>query len=155
MAEVSTSYAQPAQLFKRATGKIRRIRGQHVRAAFDQMNAGTGRINGSKFAGKRVAADFCESSGELYTGGACAHHDEIQWIEMFPGRSLAFGQFESQQHAPANLQRVFNCLKSGCKRFPLIMAEIRVAGACRHDQEIVGNFEIGSLYHAALEVDPV
>ena len=61
-------------------------------------------------------------------------------IVSFAGSGLPLGQFEGQQNAAADFERVLDGLESGRESFPLVVAEIGVAGAGGDDERIVRNF---------------
>ena len=57
---------------------------------------------------------------------------------LAPARiGLALGALERQQHAAADLERVLERLQAGRDRAPLVVAEVRVRRAGRHDQVVV------------------
>ena len=129
-------------MFERAARKILGIGGEHVRAAFDEMNAGAARIDGAEIVGEGVTADFGEGSGEFDSGGAGADDHEVQRIASFAGSGAAFGKFKGEQNAAADFERVLDGLEAGRESFPFVVAEIGVAGAGGDDEGIVGNFLI-------------
>ena len=53
------------------------------------------------------------------------------------GIGLALGRLERDQDPPAHLERVLDGLEARRERRPLVVAEVRVAGAGRHDQRVV------------------
>ncbi len=91
--------------------------------------------------GQGVAADFGQGSGEFDSGGSAADDHKIKrFAGDPPADGLAFGQFEGQQNAAADFERVFDGLEAGSESFPFVVAEIGVAGAGGDDQGIVRNF---------------
>ena len=66
-----------------------------------------------------------------------------------PAAAVAFGEFEGQQHAAANFERIFNGLEAGSEWFPFVVAEVGVAGARGDDQVIIGNFGVRGFDGAA------
>ena len=58
----------------------------------------------------------------------------------FAGGGPAFREFERQQNAAADFERVLDGLEAGRESLPFVVAEIGVAGAGGNDQVIVGNF---------------
>ena len=57
--------------------------------------------------------------------------------------ALALRPFEGQQHAPADVERVFERLEAGRGRPPLIVTEVRVRRAGRDDEKVVAQRTIG------------
>src|SRR5437899_1482482 len=58
---------------------------------------------------------------------------------------LALGGLERQEHAAADLERVFQGFEPRRQHFPLIVAEVRVAGARREDERVVA--DVASIEH--------
>src|SRR5579864_6063518 len=100
-----------------------------------------------------VAADFGERSCEFDAGRPSTDNHKVQGQFRFSRCRLPLCQFERQQHASSDLQRVLNCLESGSERFPVFMPEIRVSSTRSDDQVIVGNLCVRSLHHASLEIE--
>ncbi len=76
---------------------------------------------------------------------------------VLAGGGAAFGEFEGQQNAAADFERVLDGLEAGRESFPFVVAEIGVAGAGGDDEGIVRNllsfiFRYG-LHHLAFEVE--
>ncbi len=67
-------------MLESAAREIFGIGGEHVRSAFDEMNAGAAGIDGAEILREGVAADFGERSGEFDPGGARSDDDEVQRV---------------------------------------------------------------------------
>ena len=73
------------------------------------------------------ASDLRQCSCQLHSRGSAADHDEAQRLMFASNRSLPLRQFEGQQHATTNLQRIFDGLQAGSKRLPFVVSKIGVA----------------------------
>ena len=69
-------YAKLDQLFSRALGQIRRIRGEQARSAFDQDHSCLRWIDVAKIFSQCVARDFGDRTRHFNTGRATADDDE-------------------------------------------------------------------------------
>ena len=130
--------AQPLEIAARGGaqrfGKIR----QHGRAAFEQDDLrGTG-IEVAEVLRQRVARDLGERAGHLDAGRTAADDDERQLRGAARGIRLTLGALEREQHAAADLERVFERLQPGRVRPPVVVAEVRVRRAGGDDQVVVG-----------------
>ena len=102
------------------------------------MRADSGRMRRKSWT-QRLAGDFRERAGELDAGRPAADDDERQQAALPVGIRLALGGFERQQHPPPHLQRIVERLQSRRARRPLGVAEVRVRGAGREHQIVVGD----------------
>ena len=91
----------------------------------------------AEVAPQRVAPDLGHGAGHLDAGRAAAHDDEGQIGVAAHGVGLPFGALESQQDAPADLERVLEALEPGGERLPFIVAEVGVARAGGDDEVVV------------------
>src|SRR5580704_183215 len=142
-----------AELFLCAAREIFRIGRQNTRAAFEQNDASALGIDGLEFVGQDATRNLGQRSRELYPGRAAADDHEIQRLLEASAVCPAFVQFESQQDTAPDFDGIFDGLQAGSERFPFIMSEIGVAGAGGYDEVVVGNFKIGELHPALLEVE--
>src|ERR1700693_5856570 len=110
-----------------------------MRTAFAEVNASAAGIDGAEIVREGVTADFGEGSGEFDSGGACAYDHEVQRIVTFAGSGTPFGEFEGEQNAAADFERVLDGLEAGRERLPLVVAEVGVAGAGGDNERVVGN----------------
>src|SRR5208337_5295396 len=117
------------------------------------MDMSPSRIDGAEIVGQGMTANLGERSRELHSRWSCSHHNKLQRLGWFAGGCTALRQFEGQQHAPPDFDRILNRLQSGRNRFPLIVAEIGVAGSGGNNQRVVGNFLLGRLYQSPLQVE--
>ena len=76
---------------------------------------------------------------KLNTGRAAADNDKVQRIDRFVEIRFAFREFESEQDPTPDLDSVFERLKSGSGRFPIVVPKIRVARAAGNDQIVVSD----------------
>ncbi len=118
-------------------GEIRRIRGQHARAAIEQEHAAFGGVDVAKVVAHVELRDVADGAGELDAGGAAADDDEVERRVPALLEHLPLGQFEGQQHAAANFDGVFDGLEAGRERLPLIVAEVGVRGAGGENEVVV------------------
>ena len=100
-----------------------------------------------------VAGDLGESSGQFDSGGTAADDHEVERSGGFAGGSLPLRQFEGEQHAPADFERIFDRLEAGSEGLPIIVPKIGVARARGDDQVVVRDFSIGSFDDAALKIE--
>ena len=66
---------------------------------------------------------------------------------------LALGGLERQQDAPADVERVLERLQAGGESLPLVVAEIRVGGAGRDDQNVKRERAVGQDHPLGRQVD--
>ncbi len=114
-------------MFLRALGKVFGIGGQYSRAPFNQQDVRSCGVDGAELMREGVTADFGESSGEFDSGGPGADDDEIQLCFRLSPRGLPLGQFEGEQDAATNFERIFDGLEAGSRRFPIIVSEVSMA----------------------------
>ena len=114
---------------------------------------------------QRLSGDVADRTGQFNTGRAAADNDKGQRIDRSVEICFAFREFESQQDPTPHLQRVFDRLKSGSGRFPIVVPEIRVPRSAGNDQIVIldpravaendrvcGSIEIDSLAKYDLDV---
>ncbi len=145
--------AEPAQLALGLVAQALGIGGQQSRPALEQHDGRLSRINVPEIPPQGVAADLRHGTGHLDSGGPAAHDHEGE-IRVPPHRvGLALGQLEGEQHAAADLERVLQALEPGREHLPLVVPEVRVAGAGRHDQVVVVHSgAVAELHPAGLDV---
>ncbi len=95
------------------------------------------RVDAAKFAAQRVPGDLGERAGKLDAGGAAAHHDEGQPGGPFHRVAFALGALEGGEHAPADLERVFQRLQARRVSRPFVMTEVAVRRTGRQDEVVV------------------
>ena len=111
-----------AQALERRLGfgrEIRRISGEHARAAVEQQHAALGGIDVAKVVAHVELCDVADGAGELDAGGAAADDDEVEGRVPALLEHLALGQLEGQQHAAANLDGVFDGLEARREAAPI------------------------------------
>ena len=84
-----------------------------------------------------MVSDLGDLARQLDAGRAAADDREGQPRAAAGLVSLQLGRLERSEDPPANLDRVLERLEPGRGRAPFVMAEVRVAGAGRHDQGVV------------------
>ena len=133
----------------RLLGEIGRKGREHALRTLDQQDRRIGRIDVAEVAAQRVVRDLAQSARQFHTGGSAADDDEGE--PRLPRRriDLPLGRLESEQHPPANLQRIFHRLEAGCGSLPIVVAEIGIARASRHDQGVIGKLSAIGEKHAA------
>ncbi len=94
-------------------------------------------MDAAKILAERLTRDFAERAREFHAGRAAADDDERQQAALRHRIGLPLGRFKRQQHTPAHFERVVQGLEPGCARGPFGMAEVRVRGAGRDDQEVI------------------
>ena len=146
-----------AEMFERELRlrrEIRRVGRQHAVRALDEHDARVVRVDAAELAAQRVAGDLGEGAGELHAGGAAADHHEREPGAALHRIGLALGALECGEHAPADLERVFQGLQSRRVRRPLVVPEIAVGGAGGKDQVVVGELiAVFQAHHAPRDVD--
>ena len=79
---------------------------------------------------------------------------KVRYARCLSGSFSFSAQLECDQHAPADLGRLLECLEAGRELLPLRMAEITVAGAARENQVVERNLAIVTEHRPALEIHP-
>ncbi len=102
---------------------------------------------------ERVPRDLRQRSGEFDARRPAADDDERQQAALLHGIGLPLRRFESDEHLPANLERVLERLQSRRHLAPRVVPEVRVRDARRDDQVVVRRFAIGEMDDVRLEVD--
>src|SRR5690606_14139114 len=102
---------------------------------------------------ERVPGDLGQRAGEFDAGRTAAAHGEREArIAAFViGRRL--GLFERGQHACADRERLGEILEPGRVALPLVVAEVRMRRAARHQQIVVRNPAIADRDLAGRDVD--
>ena len=118
-------------------GEILRIGGEHARAGVEQENATLGGIDVSKIMAHVELSDVADGAGQFDASGTTADDYEVERRVPALLKHLALGELEGQQHAAANLDRVFNGFEAGRERFPFVVAEVGVGGAGGQDEIVV------------------
>ncbi len=139
-----------AEVFERGLsfgGEIRRIGGQHPRAAIEQHHAALGGIDVPEVVTHVELRNVADGAGEFDARGAAADDDEIQRRMPTLLHHLPLGQLEGKQNPAANLDRVFNGLEAGRERLPLVVAEIGVRGAGREHEVVVVESRAAAQHH--------
>src|SRR5215469_10502348 len=95
-----------------------------------------------------------QSARELHARRPAAHDHEVQWDLILSTCRLSLPILECQQDTPTYLKRILDGLKPRCERLPIIVAEVRMAGAGGQDQVVVRNFATRcQLHELALDVE--
>ena len=129
--------AKPRQIGARGLAQGLRERAQHRRARLDQDDARRAGIEVPEIARERLPRNLGERAGHLDAGRAAADHDKGEQ-PLAPARiGLPLGTLERQQHAPPDVERVLERLEARRGRAPLVVPEVGVRGAARHDQVVV------------------
>src|SRR5206468_9524391 len=89
--------------------------------------------------GDGLARDLAEGARQLDAGGTAADHHEREERLSLGAVLLALGGLVRQQHAATDLERIFQGLEPRRQHFPLVVTEVRVAGARREDERIVSD----------------
>ena len=89
---------------------------------------------------ERVVGEFGDLAGHLDARRACADDRERQ--QLLAPRRIAgpLGLLERAEDASAQLQRVVDRLHAGRELGEMVVAEIRLARACRDDQAVEGGY---------------
>ena len=103
-------HAQALKLLLRALLTYLPRRREYARAAFQQDDACAFGVNGMEFVGQHFVRDFSERARELNAGWPATDNHEIQLHLAFAICSTAFGEFECQQYAAPDLNRIFHRL---------------------------------------------
>src|SRR6185437_10683645 len=99
--------------------------------------------------------------GYLHSGRSGADHDEGQPPPLHLGIRFELGQFEGAEDPAAQLERVVDALEAGGELGELVVAEVGLGRAGRHDQAVVLDVEqvaaagcaSGELARARVDVD--
>ena len=88
---------------------------------------------------ERPFSELGNGAGHLDAGWAAADHNESHQSPSFVNISLVFGAFEGKQDAATQIGRVVDGLQPGCKRCPIVVAEIRMPRTCSEHQVVIPN----------------
>ena len=97
--------------------------------------------------------NVADSAGEFHSGGTAADDHEVQVRVHAFDQGFAFGHLESQQHAAADFEGVFEGFETGGELLPFGMSEVGVGGASGYDQVVVAQFDVVNLYFAVGEIE--
>ena len=122
--------------FLRIGRKILREDRQNARAGLDEQHPGLSRIHIAEFRRQRLMGQLGDHACHFHARRACADDDEGQQRPPFFFTGGEFGALESQKQAAANCRCIFERLETGGGTFPLVAAEIGVAGAGGQHQRI-------------------
>ena len=128
---------QSSQGLAGGIAQLLRERRQDRWSSLDKDDARGTRVDGSEFVAKRLPRDLRERAGQLDAGWAAADQRERQQLPPARRIGFAFRALERQQHAAADLERIFKRLQSWRVGLPLGVTEIGVARAGRDDQIVV------------------
>jgi len=135
--------AAGAQLLFRARRALRRIGREDARRSLDEHDPGLARVDRAEVADEDVAGDFGDRPGQLDARRSAAHDHEGEQLLALDGIGLTLGLLEREQDAAPDRERVFERLQAGGVLFPFVVAEVRMAGARREDQVVVGEGPVG------------
>src|ERR1700689_3351187 len=121
--------------------------------AFDEMNASARRIDRPEVVSQSVAADFRKSPGQFNSRRSGANHHKLQRVTALAGKGAAFGEFEGQQNAATDFERVLDGLESRGQSFPFIVTKVGVAGAGGDEPGVVRNFLISGFHYSPFQVE--
>jgi hypothetical protein len=139
-----------------ARGVLREIRGkgwQNSRTGFNQYHASATCVYSSKLGMERLLRDEWNRPGQFDASRTAADNYEVQRTSRASPGDLALCQFEGEQNAPADFERIFNGLQAGRERLPIVMSEVGVARARGYDQVVIGNIALRGLDAPALEIE--
>ena len=131
--------AQPFELALGRLRAIRRIRRQDPVHRLDEDDPGVGRVDRAEVALQRVPGDLAERARQLGAGRAGADDDERHPFRAADRVGLALGGLERDEDPPPDLGGVLDRLEARRVLRPLVVAEVREAGAGRDDQRVVGD----------------
>ncbi len=114
--------------------------GEDARRALDEDDARSGGIDQAEVAGDGLARDLAERAGQLDARRAAADHHEGEERLLLGAVALALGGLVRQQHPTPDLERVLEGLEPRRQQLPVVVAEVRVAGARRQDERVVVDF---------------
>ena len=105
----------------------------------DEVVRAPARVDRPKLVTQRVASDLADLPGHLHPGRAAPDHHEGQPCRAPSRVGVLLGGLERAQDALTDPQRALQRLDLERHRPPLVMAEVGVARAPRHDQRVVGD----------------
>ena len=112
---------------------------QHARAGLDQNDLRGARIDPAEVDRDRVARDLRDRACHLDAGRAGADDDEREQAGALGLVVRQLRALEGEQNAAADARGVFDALQARRELRPFVMAEIRMRGAGRDDELIVGD----------------
>ena len=89
-----------------------------------------------------IAGDFSDCTCHFNTGWSTTDDNEGHCCIALCFVCRFFGKFERQKNSPAQLNRIFKTFQSWCELFPLIVAEVRMAGAAGDDQVVIMEYPV-------------
>jgi hypothetical protein len=87
----------------------------------------------------RALCELGDRAGHLDARWTAADHDEIEETTELARVRLDFGALERQQDPPTQIGGVVDRLQARRKMRPLLVAEIAVPSAGRHDETVEGD----------------
>ncbi len=84
--------------------------------------------------------------------GPASHNHKPKRNVTHPAGRLAFCEFKCEKDASSDFQGVLNCFESGGEHLPVVVSEICMTRARCHDEIVVGEFLLRSLYQSAIEI---
>src|ERR1700728_2022473 len=94
----------------------------------------------AKVVAHESARDVADRSGKFDASGAAADDDEIERMMGSGLQHFALGEFEGEEDAAANLDRVLDGFEAGSEGLPLVVSEVGVGGAGGEHEVVVGHF---------------
>ena len=109
----SHDYAKPHEVLPRGLAQGLRERREYRGTRLDEEDPRRARVEMPEVPCERQSRDLRQRAGELDAGRPAADHDERQ--QRFPALRvrLTLRPFEGHQHAPADVERVFERLEAG------------------------------------------
>jgi hypothetical protein len=99
--------------------------GQDARTALEENDPGLARVDDAEVARHALPGDLGKRPGQLHARGAAAdHHEGEQGAALRPVQA-SLGGFVGQQHAPPDLECVFQRLETGGEQLPVVRGRSR------------------------------
>src|SRR5437660_18104 len=102
--------AEVLELFSGAFGKVLWKRSEHTVCTFEKQDMRLRRIDRHEILCQCLTCNIRDRAGKLDAGGAAADNDKIDLVVLAHQVRATFGQFECQQHASPNINRVLDRL---------------------------------------------
>ena len=112
--------------------------GQRLLAAVDQEDTDGGRVDVPEVAGQAAGGQLADLPGQLHAGRPAAHDGEGHEEALLGRVGPRLGDLEGAEDPPPQLQGVVDGLHPRCDHGELVVAEVGLARAGRHDQAVVG-----------------
>ncbi len=138
---------------RRGRGEFVAECGEWLRAAVHEQDAHGRGVECTEVSAQASGRELAYLTRDLYAGRSGADYREGQPLLFLDRVGCHLGHLERAEDAAADLERVVERLHAGCVQRELIVTEVRLPHAGRHDQAVVRHFD-RIVERAGCEDDP-